>query len=275
MSTTRRVGGDGAVRVGGGERVAAAPGASRGRCSTWARPSLASRWNGASRRSSRERPASSSAGTPRRSGAAPPRGRERARAARPTRSAAPRPPAERRDARPSARAAAPTGAYWRSSSSCAFADQGISSPSSTTQSVSRLSNRPALVAAARTRSTSPLALRLGEERPPGAGVAGAGRRRPRRSGGGRRPRRGTRPRRPRAHVLLLAHHVRDALRAVTRRTPRRGAPAAPRAGWSPTATWSAAGRRASAGRGRSGPSPRGRRSRSPRGSSPCAAGGWG
>ena len=70
-------------------------------------------------------------------------------------------------------AAAPTAAYWLRSSSCAFADHGISSQSRQTQSVVELVPEPGRVAARRApgRATRASSVAVVEERPAGAGVA--------------------------------------------------------------------------------------------------------
>ena len=144
-------------------------------------PSAASSWNGASAHAvERRRPASSSAGrrrrTPRRS---PRRGRVRSSRS-PTSSAAARPPAS--SASTAAGSAARRGRAdrrrtGRASSSSALADQGSSSASSSSQSVSSSSQSPARVDR-RAQPVEQLARSsVGEERPAGAGVDDAGRRR--------------------------------------------------------------------------------------------------
>ena len=113
------------------------------------------------------------------------------------------------------RAAAPTAAYWSRSSCPALADQGSSSASSSSQEVPSSSNRPAASAAARSRSTSsavrgwskngrPVRVHTAPSASPGA---------PNRARGRVEVAADERDR-PRAHVLLLAHHLVDALGPV-------------------------------------------------------------
>ena len=136
----------------------------------------------------------------------------------------------------SARARLRPAAYWRAEQLLGLADHGSSSQSRTSQSVSSSSHRPARVDAARERASTALDAVV-EERPAGSGVDRAAARRCRSARGHAVVAADDRDR-ARAHVLLLADDLRDALACGTRRTPRRGARAAPaRCGWRSAPSW--------------------------------------
>ena len=115
-------------------------------------------------------------------------------------------------------AAAPTDAYWRRISSIAFADQGSSSQSSTSQPVPSSSQMPADSTAPRTRLSSGLRVDwIVEERPAGARVDRAGLAAVDAEALARDVGVAAHDHdRARSHVLLLADHVRDAGAPVLR-----------------------------------------------------------
>ena len=220
--------------------------------STWTLPSVASRWNGASRRSSSDadRPAVAAVGVDVKARAAAARAEvAAASAATSTPRAAVRASSASASREAGARPRRRPAAYWPASSACALADHGISSASRQTQSVSNSSQNPARPSAARTRSSSAASSGgVGEERPAGAGVDDPGRVRRRRSAGARRRRRGRRSRRRASPCASPRRRPAPTPCAAVVGEGFRGMLEQPRArGWSPTATWSAAGRSASCG----------------------------
>ena len=222
------------LRVGGGRARASVSMCQAWSLSTWTAPSLASRWNGASFRSSSDvdRPAVAPVGVDvarrrRRAARANALGeRVDVDAARGRRSQR----ADRLGERGPRRPRRPPRTASRRSS-CAFADHGISSQSSSTQSVSSSSHSPARVGGVAHARRGARASSAGvvEERPAGAGVAR------RRASPSTTPKRS--PRRvlvaaddddgARAHVLLLADDAARRPRCGSRRTPRPGARAGP------------------------------------------------
>ena len=167
-------------------------------------------------------------------------------------------------------AAAPTDAYWRRSSSWALTDHGISSQSRINQSVVELVPEVGRGRSRRADACQELAPRVavGEERSAGARVDHAGRRRllDAEASAATSASRHTTDDGTRAHVLLLAHDVPHAVAPEVGERLRGMFEQALAARSSPAAPWSAADRRASVVRPRSGSSPRARRRSSPRGS---------
>ena len=211
-------------------------GRERSRCQAWSRSSVHRALGGEhlERRElqvvERRRPASSTAGTRRRTRSTP-RAPVAASAEQLVDVGTPRAAAARARRAPrgsAARAAAPTAAYWLRSSSCAFADHGSSSQSRQQPVGPELVPEPGRGHRRARRGEQPPRARVVEERPAGAGVDDAGlaaRRRTARAAAVRVA--ADHDDRPRAHVLLLAHDPVDALARGSRRTPRRGARAGP------------------------------------------------